>query len=103
MTREIKFRAWDKRYNKMLIPPAINNPEIEDNEWVLMQFTGLKDKSGKEIYEGDILSGKNKNDGVVVGFKNGCFSMGNGFEVKNGLPHRRVIGNVFENKDLLTN
>ena len=52
MKREIKFRFWDKDLKKMLYrKPAtndFNHPNI-----ISMQFTGLKDKNGTEIYEGD--------------------------------------------------
>ena len=67
MSREIKFRAWDKANKEMQPVEAIyfnqksSKNIIIDDEWfsfgevILMQYTGLKDKNGKEIYEGDIV------------------------------------------------
>jgi len=55
--REIKFRAWDKKLKQLSIPVQISNPPTPGHErgLILMQFTGLKDKNGKEIYEGDVV------------------------------------------------
>jgi uncharacterized phage protein (TIGR01671 family) len=54
--REIKFRAWIKDSERMNYSFTIlENPYIPNDEVVLMQYTGLKDKNGKEIYEGDII------------------------------------------------
>jgi uncharacterized phage protein (TIGR01671 family) len=60
MAREIKFRAWDSDIRQMIVPhPHSEHRNVNDVfslcVYPLMQYTGLKDKNGKEIYEGDLL------------------------------------------------
>ncbi|MDH5083522.1 YopX family protein [Clostridium perfringens] len=127
MSREIKFRGWDSVNEVMLPVESINfregyvslnegdNSLTDTLEMIeLMQYTCLKDKNRKEIYEGDILSIKiYSGDKVivegktVVEFKDGCFgviwghdkaflSLNSFFKAK-----FEVIGNIYENPELL--
>ena len=88
-----------------------------NEKFILMQFTGLKDKNGKEIYEGDIVQTKNKFDKVVqereitfgelVDYNEGYkIKVGIGFNIHNKDKGcfeytEEVIGNIYENPNLL--
>lgn len=103
--RQIKFRAWDKEQKRMVfdfetIPyfasRVITKYSIDD----CMQFTGLIDKNGKEIYEGDIINGWRV---VIEPHSTGLRDSDNKWQGQ--IAHRstglEVIGNIYENTELL--
>jgi len=117
--REIKFRAWRKEEKKMLkwehIAVAWTAGALKDDQFtVVMQYTGLKDKNGKEIYEGDIIKGMFSLSGKMGVVKYFEKYAGFGFTTEywgkmdfnfknNDLSRYKVVGNVFENPELLSN
>lgn len=115
MNREIKFRAWDKR-EKILLPVGkidfnkgfesafLNdhglNTECDMKDLELMQSTGLKDKNGKDCYEGDLINGRYGKDTVywnesICGFT--PFAYGSNAPSSEEFE---VIGNIYENPEL---
>lgn len=110
MNREIKFRAWSKESNCFVQSGVqFNNTkmELEAVGVELMQYTGLKDKNGKEIYEGDIIGwdyfceSEKIRRTSVVNFEKGCFEC-NDYD-RPDFVERKVIGNIYENPELLAN
>ena len=70
----------------------------------VMQSTGLLDKNGVEIYEGDVLGNGKPNIAIEVGWKYGSFTAGNLLRLGEmiGDPNIEVIGNIYANPELLT-
>jgi uncharacterized phage protein (TIGR01671 family) len=127
--RTIKFRAWNIANEIMSVPFDINTPvenimyhsiPARDSDLEIMQYTSLKDKDGKEIYEGDIVEvdgGADEKPRMPVHFKNGCFVI-TWKNPQNELKYRmhdaelkyyidmdfcslKIIGNIYENPELL--
>lgn len=90
----------------------IEPPYFPDSDEIkILQFTGLKDKDGLEIYEGDILDSPNwvvsfvdSSDGANLGMSSGWYEQRDNFESYRQLEvgdEVEVIGNIYENPELL--
>ena len=124
LMREIKFRAWSEDTREMIQVARLDikeetihyengiksiNREQELGFWwkpyILMQYTGLKDKNGVCIYEGDIVR-YFKNELAVIVYQNGGFdirslSWRDCDPLQRRLGEIEVIGNIYQNNDLL--
>lgn len=115
--REIKFRCYNKKLKSMgsafpfqIIIESFYSRELnphDQKDCIMMQYTGLKDKNGVEIYESDVLQASESI--IVIEYR------GRGYEGKfidpsykyespiqnNNYLHWEVIGNIYENPDLI--
>lgn len=108
--REIKFRAWDKEIRDIFVPTCV--PLFEPSKYILMQYTGLKDKNGVGIYEGDIVQNlRGKKNKVyweqdILAWNCETFSVNGrkGYLMLSDLDSvatLEVIGNIYEHPHLL--
>ena len=128
--RDLKFRLIDTKSAVRIDPKEFfitdsevfiyysdfdNSEKADMRHHVILQFTGLKDCNGVEIYEGDILSTDLSRPYLIVEFRNGAFMYQchhdgqNYFDfmepanegLKSNTKHHEVIGNIYENPELL--
>lgn len=122
MNREIKFRIWDnadKKYLSLQDYQDLGAIEVENDgiltlspryrfltsmmimpeRFIPQQYVGLKDKNGKDVYEGDLILIGEKRRKVEVIFKDGSFGyLYNGVCVPFQYQNPEVIGNIYENE-----
>ena len=121
MTREIKFRVWSTFHDKkeLIYLNKFTSKDLKScDNWKVMQYTGLNDKNGKEIYEGDIIRVNDYRDGdrtYEVIFEKGCYWGNCIYTPRITTPQKtllcdldffvhqsqEIIGNIYENPELI--
>lgn len=125
MSRQIKFRAWNRLTEQMVTDQPVmidtdgsievggySTIDDEGGSIVVMQYTGLTDKNGVEIYEDDILQDTHNDpyggahvmlDAVIFNSDPAGFTFGDRWSPLNTVDLKRmeVIGNIYENPELL--
>ena len=119
--REIKFRTWDKKDKLWVAGWSIGQAGVqtETSNKVFMQYTGLQDKNGKEIFEGDVIPIVIENLGESIKTVNGVVKFERGqwnieylhpFEKEMYIANlyrllerkeKEILGNIYENPELL--
>ena len=124
--KETKFKAWDKENKKMVSVISLHDKhylsfcvystsqssdgitELDYDKCELMQFTGLKDRNGKEIFEGDVLqiNPKGLKYFIVQSFILDTYTLWKMIAERLNNPMKKytkieVIGNIYENPELL--
>jgi hypothetical protein len=110
MNRIIKFRAWDEDLKQMMPAVDLSAPKSQ-HKWlgvkdiIIMQYTGLNDKNGKEIYEGDVVRCYHDEDMksvfVIKDFIYDVWTMSQ--EIEHVQMEWEILGNIYENPELLKN
>lgn len=114
---EIKYRTWIDKYKEfkywgfidgLFVSPPTGSVSMQECLELSEQYTGLKDKNGKEIYDGDFLHLYNYDSGVhsegVVVFENGCFILKDNNGVWEYIHEgyiNCIFGNIYETPELL--
>ena len=130
MNRELKFRIWDKQDKSFLSEEYLKHFKVAiswdgksvyqnficgdkkvDDEVIIQQYTGLKDSKGVEIYEGDIVKYHFNNPDItwvdLVAWESYGWVLLHFDGTESGatplvpIPSMEIIGNIFENKELL--
>jgi hypothetical protein len=125
MKRVIKFRAWHQGMKRWVtaeelelvhrqpaIPSLDERPEagaitfdLDQTHLIYSQWTGISDASGRDIFEGDVLECPDDNERTLVSYRMNGFYRCNDFHgfITAPSPDCNVIGNIYENPDLIAN